>query len=243
MLPLALRADPEADVREGVSALSRTSYAWSTTVRQRFRGESAEPRIDLNAPVELQGKTEPDGYTEITIMPSREFPAPVAAVFHAGDVVGHTPIGWLRRSDMRSTGADRSVEFEGKQVRLSRAFSVALRATARRTATEELFDVLADVKSFRGSESGIVLAELRDAAVEKLWGDPQAKRAPEIQGTVIFKIADGNLSECHFVLGIGFPNSRTKTVAWSMAQWSMRFSGVGATSVEPPEAAVKVLQE
>ena len=134
------------------------------------------------------------------------------------------------------------IDFQGQQVRLSRALTVALRATALRPPTEDLFDLLGDIKTYR-SESGLVLAELRDAAIEKLWRDPQAKRAPEIQGTVIFKLSEAGVSEYHTVLAIGFPNSRTKKVAWSMLQWSTRFRGIGSTTIDPPEAAVKRLEE
>ena len=89
---------------------------------------------------------------------------------------------------------------------------------------------------------GLVLAELRERVVEQLWGDARAKRAPEIQGNVIFKFAGDGLSEYYVVLAIGFPNSRTKKTAWSMVQWSTRINGIGSTTVEPPAAAVKALE-
>jgi hypothetical protein len=243
LFPLTCRADAESDVSAAVSALARTSYAWEKTVPQRFSGESTEPRLNLNAPIELRGRTDPESFTEITLLATREMPVPVTAVFRMGDVVGHTPLGWLRRTEMRETpGANRMVEFGGKQVRLSRLFNVALQVTAQRTATEELFDLIADLKSFRSVE-GLVIGELRDSAVEKLWGDPQAKRAPEIQGTAIFKLTADGLTEYHLVIAIGFPNSRTKKVAWTMKQWTTRISGVGSTTVEPAPEAVKALEE
>src|SRR5688572_8121593 len=155
-LPLTLVADPGDDLREAVTALSRTSYAWETTTRQRFSAEVAEPRLNPNAPIEVQGKIDPDGYTQFTQLPSRELPVPVTAVLRDADVVAHTPLGWLRRGEMRQTpGADRDVAFEGKQVRLSRLFSAALKATALRPLTDNLFDLMADMKSFR-SESGLI---------------------------------------------------------------------------------------
>ena len=241
-LPLAARAEPESDVRNAVSALANTSYDWETTTRQRFSGDTTEPRVNLDAPIETKGRIEPNAYTEITLMPSRELAVPVTAITRAGDVVGHTPLGWMRRTEMRQTAdANRMVEFEGKQVRLSRVFSAALRVTAQRTPTEELFDLLADVKSYRNME-GLVLAELQERVVEQLWGDARAKRAPAVQGNVIFKFAGDSLSEYHVVLAIGFPNSRTKKTAWSMVQWSTRFRGIGSTTVEPPAAAVKALE-
>ena len=242
-LPLSLVADPAHDLREAVTALSRTSYAWETTTRQRFNGEAAEPRLNPNAAIEVKGKIDPDGYTEFTQMPSRELPVPVTAVLKQAEVVANTPIGWKRRTEMRQTpGPDREVTFDGKQVRLSRFFSVALKATALRPLTDNLFDLMGDMKSFR-NESGLIIAELRDKAVEQLWGDAQAKRAPEIQGTVIFKLNDQGLSEYHLVLAIGFPNSRTKKVAWTMQQWTTRISGIGSTRVEPPEGAIKALEQ
>lgn len=242
LLPSAARAEPEADVREAVGALARNSYTWETTVRQRFNGEAAEPRPVANAAVEVRGRFDPAGYTEITLLPSRELAAPVTAVFRQGDVVGQTPLGWLRRTEIRQTpGPDRDVEFGGKPVRLSRVFGVVLQVANRRTPTEELFDLLADIKSFK-SVNGLVVAELRDRAVEALWGDTRAKSAPEIQGTVLFKFNGEGLGEFHYVLAIGFPNSATKKVAWTMQQWSTRISGIGTTAVEPPADAVKALE-
>ena len=243
LLALTARADPESEVRDAVSTLANTSYAWETTTRQRYSGETNEPRINLNAPLEMKGRVDPNGYTEITVMASRELPAPVTAVSRMGDVVAHTPLGWLRRTEMREVpDTSRTVDFEGKKVRLSRLFDVALRLTAKRTPPEELFDLIADVKSYRATE-GLVLAELRDRVIEQLWGDPRAKRAPEVQGNVIFKLTGGALTEYHVVLAIGFPNARTKKTAWSMVQWSTRFTGIGSTTVEPPPAAVKALED
>lgn len=243
LLPLTLVADPADDLREAVTALSRTSYAWETTTRQRFSAEVAEPRLNPNAPIEVKGKIDPDGYAQFTQLPSRELPVPVTVVLREADVVAHTPLGWMRRTEMRQTpGADREVAFEGKQVRLSRFFSNALKATALRPLTDNLFDLMADMKSFR-SESGLIIAELKDKAVEQLWGDAQAKRAPEIQGTVIFKFNEQGLAEYHLVLAIGSPNSRTRKTAWSMQQWTTRISGIGTTRVEPPEGAVKALEQ
>jgi hypothetical protein len=243
LLPLTLIADPGDDLRDAVTALSRTSYAWETTTRQRFNAEAAEPRLNPNAPIEVRGRIDPDGYTEFTQLPSRELPVPVTAVLREADVVAHTPLGWMRRAEMRQTpGADREVTFAGKQIRLSRFFTVALKTTALRSLTDNLFDLMADMKSFR-SESGLIITELKDKAVEQLWGDAQAKRAPEIQGTVIFKFSEQGLAEYHLVLAIGFPNSRTRKTAWSMQQWTTRISGIGSTRVEPPEGAVKALEQ
>lgn len=241
--PLALQADPESDVRQAVTALARSSYAWETTVRQRFTSESRDLRPNPNAAIEVRGRVDPQGYTEITLQPSRDLAAPLTAVFLAGDVVGQTPVGWLRRTAMRQVpGQDRMVDFGGRQVRLSRVVNAALQVTARRTAAEDLLDLLEDLKGWNRT-SGLVIAELPDRAVERLWGDPQAKRAPEIHGTVIFQFNDAGLAQYHVVLAIGFPNSRTQKVAWSMAQWSTRFTGIGATAVKPPAAAIKALED
>jgi hypothetical protein len=45
------------------------------------------------------------------------------------------------------------------------------------------------------------------------------------------------------VIAIGFPNSRTKKIAWSMQQWTTRVKGIGSTTVEPAAEAVKRLEE
>lgn len=243
LLVPVLRADPAADVRAAATALARSSYTWETTVRQRFTSESRELRPNPNAPVEVRGRTDPDGYTEITLLPSRELALPVTAVFRGGDVVGQTPAGWLRRTAMREApGQDRTVDAGGKAVRLSRVFAVALQVTARRTAVEELLDLIEEVKAWR-SESGLVLGELPDRTIERLWEDPQAKRAPDVHGTVIFRLTDAGIADYHVVLAIGFPNSRNRKTAWTMRQWTTRFIGIGTTTVEPPAAALKALAD
>lgn len=242
LLTCSALAEPEAEVREAVGVLARSSYAWETTVRQRFNGEAAEPRPVANAAVEARGRFDPAGYTEITLLPTRELAVPATVVFRQGDVVGLTPLGWLRRTDIRQTpGPDRDVDFGGKPVRLSKVFGGVLQAANRRTPTEELFDLLADIKAYK-YVNGLVIAELRDRVVETLWGDARAKSAPEIQGTVLFKFNDGGLGEFHYVLAIGFPDSATKKVAWTMQQWSTRITGIGSTVVEPPAEAVKALE-
>lgn len=243
VLALGLKAEPESDLRQAVEQLSRTTFAWETTAPQRFNGETTEPRINPNAPVEVRGRFDPNGFTEITVVSSRELQAPVSAVLRAGDVVGLTPSGWMHRTQIRQTaGADREVEFGGRKVRLSRVLGAVLQVTARRPLAEEMLDLLGDLKSFR-SEQGLVMADLREQAVEKLWGDAQAKRAPEIQGTVIFRLSEAGVTEYHVVIAIGFPNSRTKKTAWQMKQWSTRITGIGSTTVEPPAAAVKALED
>jgi hypothetical protein len=147
LCPLLAVADPEAELREAVSALSQTSYTWETTTRQRFTGDTTEPRINPNAPIEVRGRIDPAGYTEMTFMPSRDLPVPVTTLARDADVLAHTPVGWMRRSEMRQTAAaDREVSFEGKTVRLSRFFTVALKATAQRTLTENLIDLITDLK-------------------------------------------------------------------------------------------------
>lgn len=237
------RADPEQDLRRAVTALARTSYTWETTVRQRFKAESTQPRLDPKAQVEVKGELEPTSFTAITLMPSRDFPIAITAISRWGDVVVQTPEGWVRRADVRpNSRADREVTFAGKQVRASRFVSSALKVGALRPLTEELLDLLPDLKEHRTVE-GLILADLRDESIERLWGDAQAKRAPELHGTVIFKLADSGLTEVHVVLGIGFPDSRTKNVAWNLQQWSTRIQGIGTTTVEPPAEAVAVLEQ
>lgn len=239
--PATALADSEADLREAVGALARTSYRWETTVRQKFNGETTEPRVNLDAALEVRGKTEPNGYTEVTLQPTRDFPAPMTAVFRQGDVVMQTSSGWLRRTDVRETpGPDREVEFEGKRFKRSRVFTVGFKAANVRPPSEELLDLISDLKTVR-NESGLLVGELKDRLIEQMWGDAQAKRAPEVHGAVIFKLNEQGLGEYHVVLGIGFPNSRTKTVRWSMQQWTTRLAGVGSTAVDPPGGAVEAL--
>lgn len=244
LLPVtAALAEGESDLREAVTVLARTSYGWETTTRQRFKGEKTEPRLDANAPVEVEGKIDAQGVMQITLRPTRELAVPVTAISRQGEVVANTPLGWLRRSEIRQTpDANREVSFEGKQVRLSRVMSVALKVTGLRALSEDLFDLIADLKSCR-REQGLILGELREKTIEQLWGAADARRAPEIQGTVIFKIGEQGLTEYHVALAIGFPNSRTKQIAWSMQQWRTRITGIGATTLEPSEAAMTALDK
>lgn len=243
LFPLMALAEADSDLRDAVAALTRTTYTWETTIRQRFRGDSTEPRLDLNAAIEVRGKTDPNGFTEITWPASREMTVPMTVVMRQGDLVAHTPEGWLRRTEIRQVpGADREVPFEGKQVRLSRVLGAALKVAATPLLTEELFDLIMDLKSCRRVE-GAIIGELRERTIEQLWRDAQAKRAPEVQGTVIFKFNEQGLTEYHTLLAIGFPNSRTKKTAWSVQQWSTRITGIGSTRVDPPTAAVEALDK
>ena len=243
-LPLAAHAEGEAELREAVSALARTSYTWETTTRQRFRGDAVEPRLNPNAPVAVRGTAGAEGLAQITLEPSRELAVPMTVVFRFGDVVARTPGGWLRRTELRQPPqGDRETTWEGKPVRLARVFSVALKATAMRPLAEDLFDLIADLKSCRQGEGGLLLGELREKTIEEWWGDPQARRAPEVHGTVIFKLGPEDLAEYHVLLGIGFPDSRTKGTAWSMQQWSTRISGIGTTAVAAPADALEALDK
>ncbi len=239
-------ADPQTDVRNGLRTLGKSSYAWETTVRQRSSGDGAGLALNPAAAIEITGRTDPDGNTEVTLLPSRQtIDAPVTAVFKFGDAVGHTPLGWLRRTEIHEAeGAerDRMIPFEGKSVRRSKAFATALRAMAVQTPLGEALDLIADVKTFR-EEAGLVIGDLRDEAIEKLWAEPRAKSAPELMGNIVFKFSDGVVSEYHFLIGIGFPASKKRTVNWSVMQWTTRIHDVGTAVVEPPAGAVEKLKD
>ena len=236
-----LSSEPERIVQEAATALARTSYTWEVTGRLRFRGENPQPRLDPGAAAELRGRTAGHGLMQLTQTAGRELPAPVTVIVRDGDVVAETPAGWLRRAALRTQpGADREVSVGGKSVRLSRILAAALKLTSARPLTEDLFDLLAEVKAWR-EVGGLVVAELREQKIEQLWGDTQARRAPEVHGSVIFKLREGDLAEYHVVLGVGFPNTRTKQTDWSMQQWTVRISDVGTTEVAVPEAAAQAL--
>jgi hypothetical protein len=244
LLPLAVRGDPQADLSAAAGQLARSSYAWETTARQRLQGESAEAQLIPNAPPIVRGSIDPDGFSEITLLPSRDnLTVPVTAVFRFGDAVGKTSQGWLRRTEIRDMpGPDRPVDFEGKQLRLSRLNAAVLRAMSVKPPGDEVLELIGEAKSFREA-NGLIIAELRDRAVEELWAEPRAKSAPDIQGTVIFKFNEGVIAEYHLLLAIGFPNAKSKKTAWQMMQWSTRIKGVGSTTVEPPAEAVRKLAE
>ncbi len=237
------RAEGEAELRAAVDALARTSHTWETTVRTRFKGTTTDPRIDPNAPIEVAGEFDPDGWVRLVLQPSREVAVPVTALARSGDVVALTPAGWMRRTALRpAPDANREVSFEGKTVRLARLHSAALKVSAMRPLSEELLDLVVDLKSVR-TVQGLILGELREKTIEQWWGGAEARRAPEVHGTVIFKLGPDGLGEVHTVIGIGFPDSRTKTVAWTMQQWSTRIRGIGKTTVAVPEAALQALDK
>lgn len=237
----AARAEGEAELRAAVAALARTSYAWETTVRSRFQGATTAPRLDPRAAVETEGEHDGAGLTRFTLRPSRDLAVPVTALARSGDVVTQTAAGWVRRSALRpAAGADRDVSFAGKTVRLARLHGAALKASALRPPAEELLDLVVELKSVR-TEQGLVLAELAEKTIEQWWGGAEARRAPEVHGTVIFKLGPDGPTEYHVVLGIGFPDTRTKATAWTMQQWSTRIRGIGTTTVAVPEAALQVL--
>src|SRR4051812_36131248 len=134
-------ADPATDIQAALRGLGRTSYSWQVTARARMSNGAPEPGsvsgLSAETPLEVEGKVDPDGFTEITLLPSRETIAvPVTAVFKFGDAVGQTPLGWLRRTEIHEAEAsekDRMISFGDKSVRLSRAFAVALRVMSVRT--------------------------------------------------------------------------------------------------------------
>lgn len=237
-------ASPEADARAALRALSHTSYAWETTVRQRSSGEAAELKLDPTAPIEVTGRTDPQGNTEVTLLGSRQsVDVPVRAVFKFGDAVGYTPLGWLRRTEIHdSPGPDRAVDFEGKKVRLSKAFAAALRAMALRTPGEEALDLIAEVKAWREGD-GYLIGELRDAVIEKLWAEDRAKNAPELMGNLVLKIQGDIVTEYHVLLAIGFPGGKKRAMTWSVMQWTTRIKDAGSTVVDPPAAAVEKLKD
>ncbi len=237
----SLRGEGEAELRAAVEVLARTSHAWETTVRQRFKGATTEPRLDPAAAIEVQGEFDPAGWVRLVLPPGRELAVPVTVIARSGDVVASTPAGWVRRGALRPTpDANREVTFEGKTVRLARLHAAALKASALRPLSEELLDLVVDLKSVRQVQ-GVIVGELSEKTVEQWWGGAEARRAPEVHGTVIFKLGPEGLSEVHTVLGIGFPDTKTKTVAWTMQQWSTRIRGLGRTTVTVPEAAAEAL--
>ncbi len=231
----------EREARDAVRELARTTYRWQATERQRVRSETAEPPLARTPPVAVEGVKAADGLWQVSVRSPRLVPVPVTVVFRDGDAVAQTPSGWWRRAELRQpSGGDREVAVDGRKVRLTRVFAGALKAMEQRLPTEEILDLMPDIKTWRGLE-GLVVGQLSEAAIEKLWGDPEARRAPEVQGTVIFKFGDAGLAECHVALAIGFSNARTKATTWTVQQWSLRFTDVGAAQLDLPDEAVAAL--
>lgn len=242
--PESVQADDAAELRALITGMARTSHTWETSVRRKFSGTTTAPRFDPPAATEVRGEFDAAGLTLIVLQPTRDVPVPVTALTRHGDAVALTPKGWLRRDALRAGDgeAERDVVIEGKTVRRPRFVAAALKAAAVRPVVEDLLDLVVDFKSVR-REQGVFLAELPEKAIELAWGGPEAKRAPEVHGTVIFKVGETGIAEYHVVLGIGFPDARSKGIAWTMQQWSTRFSAVGATTVAVPEGAAQALDK
>ncbi|MSU73307.1 MAG: hypothetical protein EXS43_13380 [Opitutus sp.] len=246
---MAASAEPKEDVRAAQEALRQTSFTWETTVRQHStRAVDATvlgARPEPGGALAVEGKSEPNALTEVTVSPSKTGVAvAITAYFKAGASVGHTPLGWLSRTQIheaRGAQRDQVVSFGGQSVRLYRSFDVALRAMALPIPTEELFDLIAEIKEFREA-NGEIIGWLPDAVVERLWEDKKAKSAPDIEGRVIFRISRGVLEEYRVELEIGFPAPIGKPATRSVVQWTTRIRAVGATTISSPLEALQKLE-
>ena len=243
LVPCRGLADPAQEVRDAMNALVRVRHGWETTAREQFRCEYVQPRRDHQGAVEVRGAFEPSGLYAITLEPSRDVPAPVTAIFRAGDVVATAPNGWVHRGDLRKlAGPDREIDFAGARIRLSRVLGAALKASAMKPLTEDLFDLLPELSSFR-RDGGWIVADLSGSAIDRLWQDRQPLRTPERQGTVSFQLGNQGLLEVQILIATGAQNSRTLAMSWSLQQWTIRVSGVGTTYVSAPTAALRALDD
>ncbi|HVS52852.1 MAG TPA: hypothetical protein VHD62_10910 [Opitutaceae bacterium] len=238
-------ANPETEVRAALDALRRVSFTWESTAHQRTTetGEDAKSAATADAAIEVTGRSDRD-LTEITLPPSKSAAAvPITILTKAGAAAADTPLGWLTRSELDEalgTHRDEDVQFEGKSVRLRRCLTAAERAIAIPNPLDEAFGVLADIKAFHEGETGPV-GELTERAIEKLWGDARAKSAPEIAGTVTFRIEDGVLVEYRYRLEIAFPSSSGRPTRRNVVQWTTRLSDIGRTNISPSQAALEKL--
>jgi hypothetical protein len=195
-------AEPMEDVRAAVAALrSASGYAWETTARQTWReypDYATPPDLAERTPVvEVKGKSS-NGYTEVTLMPSKTaLDVPVRALIHSSvEALAETPIGWMTRQEMRdSPRRGETVKVEGKSIRLFRFFAVATRASNLESPAEELTGLLSDLKSCAEGEGGIV-GQMKSVSAGMLQerGPGAVNSADDIHGTILFKIRDGVLT-------------------------------------------------
>jgi hypothetical protein len=243
----AVCASPESDVRAGLEALRHTSFSWETTARHRASVLAGEADAGAPLPADLalaiRGRSD-QHFTEITLLPEKAaLPVPVTAYIRAGAAAGETPLGWMTRREMDEVPADRAnatVTLEGKPIRVYRAVAAAERAIKVPDPLDEVLELFADIKSYR-EVNGDPVGDLTEHAIETLWGDPSAKRAPEIAGFVTFHLSNGVLTEYRYRLEIGFPPAGGQPARRSIVQWATRIEGVGTTSVSPPRAALEKL--
>jgi len=243
---VAALAEPRADVRAAQDTLRHASFSWETTVRwPSTRPLDAPVKTETDAPLAVTGKTEPNALTEITLAPTKGgVPVPIAAYFKSGASVGQTPLGWLTRTQIheaRGAQPDKVVDFQGQPARLSRCFDGALKAMAMPIPTEELFDLIAEIKEFREGD-GVITGWLPDAVIERLWEEQKAKSAPDVEGRVIFRLSGGVIEEYRVELEIGFPPPRGRPATRSVIQWTTRIRNVGTTTVLPPADALQKLE-
>jgi hypothetical protein len=240
-------ASPETDVRNGLEALRHTSFSWETTVRHRASVAASDADAGAPLPADLaiavRGRSD-QRFTEITLLPDKAaLPVPVTAYIQAGAAAGETPLGWMTRREMDEMPADRAnttVTLAGKPVRVYRAVAAAERAIKIPDPLDEVFELLADIKSYR-EVNGDPVGDLTEHAIETLWGDPSAKRAPEIAGFVTFRLSNGVLTEYRYRLEIGFASAGGQSARRSIVQWSTRIDGIGTTTINPPRAALEKL--
>jgi hypothetical protein len=147
----------------------------------------------------------------------------------------------VHRADLRTlSGSDRQVEFEGAQVRLSRVLAAGLKASAMTPLTEDLFDLLPELSSFR-RDGGWIVADLGTDVIARLWKDQHGLRVPKWKGTISFKLGSQGLVEVQMLIAVGVQNSRTQAMSWTIQQWNTRVTGIGTTSVSPPPDALRAL--
>jgi hypothetical protein len=241
-------AEPVAEVHAAIEALRKGAFSWESTAHQRSTetvGDSPAGRS--TGPIEVEGKSDLQGVSEITLRPSKAVPAPVTVYLHAGAAVGHTPLGWLTRTEMREalgTHRDELLPLDGTPVRLHRAIAAAREAMLVENPLDEVSDLLADVRSWpEGDGVSDPVGKLSERAVERRWGDNRALSAPEIDGTVTFAIRDGILAEYRVRLEIGYPARRGEPERRTVTQWTTRITFLGTTQIEPPAGAREKLEE
>lgn len=236
-------ANPADDVKAAAKKLAGQSYSWKSTTE--MAGGPGGGGGGQWRPGPTEGRTAADGTTHVTLTRGD---TTIEAVVKAGKVALKTPEGWQVPPEPGAGGGPGAGRGGGGGAMLGRTL-----ATMRPPAAE-LEDLLGKVKEVRKTESGYV-GDLTEAGVKELLvrggrggggraGGPGGGALPEPQdakGTVRFWLKDGQIAKYELnVQGRMTMGQQGRDVEINRTT-AVEISNVGATKVEVPEDAKKLL--
>ncbi len=243
----ALFADPEAEVRAAVAAWRNAAgYAWESTARATVTHVAGKAAPVARPRVTVRGRSLRDGMTEVQTVPRVRNEVPVTAYIKSSTAaVAGTPVGWMTRQEMRDSPEshpDRTVQIEGKPVRLHRFFAAAIEATRVVTPIEEVLALLGDIGAFEEGEPGEIVGRLKPRAAEMLHGNARSLRPEaDFKGSVIFRLRDGLPVDYEIRFESITPATARRPESRAVTSWKITFNEMGTATVElPPEAATRL---